>query len=155
MKHTPWLFAICFWVTLAPLRATEIQSRWSDLCRVSGGYHLKVSTADGKEIRGLCSGITGDDLFLSSKQGVSRVGRSTVTHIWRYRPGYFHHMRSLGEQVSGGFETGVVLLHLPFTPIGMVMIPAAVGWAAIATPVCLFRDILDNGSKMQQITISD
>lgn len=155
MKNILRSFALCTLAAWAPLRAADPQAQWNDLCHVAAGRQLEVTTSDGKTVSGFCVSTTAEELALNSQQRIVKIARSALTRIRVRQPSNRHHLADLGNSLDGSFQLGFVFLFSPYAPLGLAIIPATVVWGAVAAPVCLVRDLGENGPSMREIKVSD
>src|SRR5437016_14439849 len=88
MKHFQFAsILIPLWAVLAygplPLRAADpIEVTWSELCNVSRGRLLMVSTAGGDVVYGNCASISVDVIAITSKdRRVVKLARTALARI--------------------------------------------------------------------------
>jgi hypothetical protein len=141
-------------ISLLPLRAAgPIEANWHQICRVSEGRELVLTTATGDAVRGYCFSVDVDGLGVRTKGGqVTRIARTAVTRI-EMESAAGHRLRALGGVMHDGLKLGVKTLFSEFAPVGLVVLPGTVAWGIIATPFCVLGDLGERGSGRQEIKL--
>jgi hypothetical protein len=89
----------------SPLRAADpIQTQWRDLCRVSHGHSLQITTSTGEVVEGVCIAINVDEVSIRTGDNrivkVARQGYSRILMAANDR----HPLRSLGKGMKNRFR---------------------------------------------------
>jgi hypothetical protein len=155
--HVIFLGLIATGVLSAPLRADDTQTavNWDQVCRVSSGRQLVVSTTSGEHLEGYCFGVTVDELKVQTPKGVVVVARSALHRLQMYRP-QKNRLVELGRDMKGALREGASDTFSSMAPLGLIMLPGTLAWGAIATPFCVIGDIatkLSGPPKMTEIQL--
>ncbi len=124
------------------LNADEPQTavKWDQVCSVSVGKQLVVSTDSGEKVEGYCIGVTVDTLRVQTPTGIVMVARSTVHRLQMYRHPK-NRPASLGKGMKDTLRQGVEDTFSPLAPVGLILVPGTLAWGAIAAPFCILGDI--------------
>jgi hypothetical protein len=137
-----------------PLHAADtVEAQWNQVCRVSEGRELLLTTATGEQVRGFCFSVDVDHLGVRAKSGqVTRIARTTLAHI-EMASSKGRRLHSLGTAMHDGLKFGVKALFSPMAPVGLVTIPGTLAWGAVAAPFCVLGDLGEPGSDRQEIKV--
>jgi hypothetical protein len=150
MKHTsfPYFGAAVLsaaFLTSLPLRADDaVQVVWTNVCGVATGRTLTVTSADGSTVEGHCMAIQVDSISVQTRNGPVKVARAAVSRIEMAvsrREG--HQLHRLGDGIRKGLQQGLDWTFSTFAPLGIVTVPAVLGWAAVSAPFCALGDLHD------------
>ena len=151
------LFALSATIALTlPLHAaSDIQVPWDQVCRTAGSNRLTIQTVDGKTVEGFCMSISVDEMSVNTgKGGIVKVARAALARIDIQRSNNNgHQLRELGKQMGGGLRTSFDWLISPSALLGIVAIPAIIGWGAASAPFCVIGDIIHQDDATQQIKV--
>jgi hypothetical protein len=129
--------ATCFSVC-----AAEVETPWNQICRMAGGRQLTITTVNGGIVEGYCVSINVNDIQIRTEnQQLVKVARASLARL-RMQASKGHQLSSLGKGIGKSFRTGTQLLLTPFAPAGLVLMPAAAAWGAVAAPFCLLGDLV-------------
>jgi len=137
-----------------PLRAADtVETNWNQVCRVSHGRELLLTTATGDQVRGSCFSVDVDELGVKTKSGqVTRIARTALARI-EMASSRGRRLHALGNAMHDGLKFGAKTLFSPMAPIGLVALPGTLAWGAIAAPFCALGDLEDPGSARQEIKL--
>jgi hypothetical protein len=156
MKHIQSRIILLFALAVAgvPLHAADtVEANWNQVCRVSRGRELLLTTATGDQVRGYCFPVDVDGLGVKTKTGqVTRIARTALTRI-EMRSSRGHQLHSLGKAIQDGLKFGVKALFSPLAPVGLVTLPGTLAWGAFAAPFCVLGDLEERGSGAQEIKL--
>jgi len=128
-------------------------AQWKEVCRVAGDRELSITTQGGETVTGYCMAISVDEIAVRTKdQKIRRIARSALSRIdMRRTKG--HALASLGKGVLGGLHQGHQWLLSPAAPLGIVLIPGALAWGAVAAPFCLLGDLQYRMAGSEEIKV--
>lgn len=149
-------------VASLPLRAADsIEANWNQVCRVAIQHTLTVTTADGATVEGVCVAIDVNQISIETKDHrIVKIARSALSRIdmSKLTATGGHELRSLGRGIRAGVRQGVAWTFSTSAPLGLVTIPATLGWAAISAPFCAIADLhqkfTHESRQKQQIKIA-
>jgi hypothetical protein len=152
MKQATLLILLAW---LAPLRAASvIQVHWNEVCRITSGNLVEITTATGDRVEGYCAAVGVDEISISTKDNknirVVKIARTALSRIVMRSPSKGHHLRSLGRGMRDNLREGFHSLFSEMAPMGLVHVPGTLAWGAIAAPFCLFGDLGEKLSGADQ-----
>jgi hypothetical protein len=160
MKHIK--FASLRFLTLSilavaslPLHAAEPRTvRWNDVCRVTTGRQLTITTTNGGIVDGYCISVDVDEIAVATKdRGIVKIARTAFSRIQMSHPNKRHQLRSLHKGVHEGLRQGFGWLLSPQAPLGMVAVPVTLAWGAMAAPFCVLGDLKDKMAAREEIRV--
>lgn len=140
---------------LTPLHAGEpVKVNWSQLCTLSQGHELSLTTDSGEVVQGSCIGIDVDGVSVKTRDArVIRVARQTLRRI-QYERARGHQLRSLGRMMHAGLSEGTKMVFSPAAPIGLAAVPSVIAWGAVSAPFCVIGDLHERRTtKAREIVI--
>jgi hypothetical protein len=138
----------------SPLRAADpIQTQWHNLCRVSQGHSLQITTSTGEIVEGVCVAINVDEVSIRTVDNrIVKIGRRAYSRIL-LAANDRHPLRSLGKGMKKGFRDGFNMLLSPMAPAGIVVLPVTVAWGAVSAPFCALGELKGKFAKSQEIEV--
>lgn len=137
MKRTAWLFTISFWAVLAPVQAADVQAHWSELCQVAAGRSMRVTTLDGKKVRGTCYLLEPAELWLTAGHQIIKIARTNASRVQIRQPGY---LEDLGKAIPYAGDAALF-------PVAFPLVLAAI-------PICILLDLFTGANRLN-ITLVD
>jgi hypothetical protein len=141
-------------VPVSPLplyAAPPITVGWNQVCRITAGHELVVTTTTGDTVEGFCVGVDVSEITVNTwDHRVVKIARNTLSRIDMHRS-KGHQLRALRDGVRGGLRWGLGALLSPAGPAAAVAIPATLAWGAAAAPFCLLGDLKAKATGMQEI----
>src|SRR5579884_1568253 len=122
------LFAAVPMVSRASAADNYMYVRWTELCRVTGGNELTITTAKGNIVHGHCRSVHTNEIQLSRNfRSAVRIARPNILRIEMKRrlPGG-DRLSSLREELGWGFELGTAALCSRYALLGVVLIPSTI-----------------------------
>jgi hypothetical protein len=161
MKHTSLqhlhaaLLLAAFLGSLPLHAADSVESNWNDICRVATNRPLTLTSADGSTVEGYCVAIQVDSISIQTSRGPVKVAKASLSRIEMAAHSHpkGHELRDLGHGVQKGLRQGVDWTFSTSAPLGIVTIPAVLGWAAVSAPFCALSDLhekITHASKRKQ-----
>jgi len=137
------------------LRADDsIQVSWNELCNAAKGRQLLLVTTEGQAIQGYCLTVDVDGVSVGEPSKPVRLARAAIAKIQALPVGNNkHHLRALGRNLRGGLKQGAEWMFSEWAPLGIVTIPAVLGWTAASAPFCLLNDLVREEATPQTIQV--
>ena len=133
--------------------ADPIQTQWNQVCRVTNGRELIVTTTNGDTVQGYCISIDVDGVRVRTKDGkVARIARTALARL-EMRRSKGHQLSSLRNDMHEGLKFGFDRLLSPLAPVGLVVVPGTLAWGAVAAPFCLLGDLNDKLAGKREIKL--
>jgi hypothetical protein len=147
------LSAVMTWIPV--LHAAEpMEVRWNEVCRVSAGHQLEITTTAGDTVGGYCVTINVDEISVTTQdRRVVKIARAALSRIQMHRSKNGHGLNSLRQGMHEGLRQGFEWLFSPYAPLGMVVVPGTVAWGAVAAPFCLLGDLNDKLAGRREIKV--
>lgn len=131
-----------------------LETHWENVCAVSSGKQLIVTTETGETVEGYCVSVDVNKIGIRTiDQRFVQVARSTLRKIEMRRPKE-HQLASLGRGVKKGLHEGTRQLFSPMAIGGMIVIPATLAWGAVSTPFCILGDLFAPQERRREIKVS-
>lgn len=158
MKQPIELKTACFGTLLAIaassnslMAADQAEVQWQQVCQVTHGHELQVTTATGEKVTGYCVSIDVNQMTLStSDHKLIKVAKATLAHLEMERS-KGHQVAALRRGVHKGLADGVNNLLSPQAIGGLVLIPTTIAWGAVSLPFCLLGDLKSKLSGNREI----
>jgi hypothetical protein len=132
--------------------AESVEVPWNDFCRVAGSRQLEIMTSSGETVMGYCVSITADEVGVSFDNRIVKISRAALSHIQIERS-QGNQLKALGRGVRKALNNGVTWLLSPSAPAGIVAIPVALAWGAVAAPFCILGDLKHHLLGKQEIKL--
>jgi len=142
-RFVGWRFTVTAFIAIgtANLWGAELRtSRWNGLCELAEKNEVALTVATGKTIRGRCISASEGSLSLNSHGRLLTINRSDVKRIWLLRKTR-RLLPVLGEQFGFMLAGGILSLGSPESAVGVVLIPTALAYGAVGTPICVVHDL--------------
>jgi hypothetical protein len=155
MTHTQLgtILAALTFSSLALHAADAIETKWTDLCGVSSGHELTITTAGGETVHGYCISLDVDGMRVRTQDGkVKRIARTTLARLEMSRQ-KGHQLSSLGKGMHNGLKFGFDSLFSPVAPVGLVAIPGTLAWGAVSAPFCILGDLNERLAGKREIKV--
>lgn len=142
-------------VTSSSLRAAgPVEARWGQICQVSDGRELLVTTNTGHTIEGFCLSIDENGLGVRTKDGkIAHITRVALAHL-AMRRSKGHQLNALGKGLHEGLKIGTNELFSPLAPVGAVVLPGTLAWGIMAAPFCVLGDLKSYLDGRQEIKLN-
>jgi len=155
-RFVGWRFTVTAFIAIgtANLWGAELRtSRWNGLCELAEKNEVALTVATGKTIRGRCISASEGSLSLTSHGRLLTINRSDVKRIWLLRKTR-RLLPVLGEQFGFMLLGGILSLGSPGS-VGVVLIPVALAYGAVGTPICVVHDLAQKvfHDKVDEITV--
>ena len=135
----------------APRPDTPVE--WPNLCAHTAGQLLVVTTESGDTIQGYCISVQHDELTVRTVDGrMVKIARGTLGKVLALAVPE-HRLKALGKGIKQGLRNGVKMTFSPLAPIGLVVIPGALAWGAVATPFCLLGDLFNHKPAQRVLAV--
>jgi hypothetical protein len=137
------------------LHAAEPRTvRWNDVCRVTNGRQLTITTTNGGIVDGYCISVDVDEIAVTTKdRGIVKIARTAFSRIQMSHRSKGHQLSSLHKGMHEGLRQGLGWLLSPQAPLGMVAVPATLAWGAVAAPFCVLGDLKDKMTAGEEIRV--
>lgn len=155
MKHTARIaaFAALFTASVPLSAADAIEVPWNKVCEVSNGREITLTTANGGTVQGYCISTDVNEIAVTTRdRRVIKVARSALNRL-QMRRSKGHQLRALHKGVHSGLRVGFDALFSPLAPVGLVVVPGTLAWAAVSAPFCLLGDLKDKADGQQEIKL--
>jgi hypothetical protein len=136
-----------------PLHAADpIETHWSDVCKVSAGNELVLTTLDGATADGYCVRVNVDEIAITTlDHRTIHVARATLASLQvRHSHAKGHQLKSLHKEIHEGLREELSWLLSPMAPLGLVAVPATLAWGAVAAPFCMLGDLVSKITPADQ-----
>ncbi|HEY3738274.1 MAG TPA: hypothetical protein VGL53_00445 [Bryobacteraceae bacterium] len=133
---------------------SPIKTHWENVCAISDGKQLIVTTETGEVVEGYCISVDVNKIAIRTlDHRFVQVSRSALMKLEMQRP-KAHQLASLGRGVKKGLHRGVQDLFSPMAIGGMVLIPATLAWGAVSTPFCILGDLFATEERRREIKVT-
>jgi len=153
MTHTHFRIIAAAGLFSLTLRAADaIEVHWDHLCAAADGKKLSIARSDGSTVEGYCMSINVNEVLIRTPdRGMVKIARSTLSRL-HMSGEKKHHLASLGKGFDKGLRKGFNWLLSTHALLGVVTIPATVGWGAFSLPFCALGDLKDKMSDPEHVT---
>jgi hypothetical protein len=140
----PLLAMFAAWVWTLPLHAADpMEAHWSDVCKLSSGNQLVLTTVDGDTVEGYCMHIDANEIGVRTlDHRITNVARTALASL-RVRHARNHPLASLGTGIRKSLREEFRWLLSPMAPLGLIALPGTLAWGATAAPFCVLGELVD------------
>jgi hypothetical protein len=102
------------------LHADEpMEVRWNEVCRVTAGHQLEITTTTGDVVGGYCMAINVDEISVTTRdRRVVKIARAALSRVQMHRSRNGHGLNSLRKGMHEGLRQGFEWLFSPYCATG-------------------------------------